>query len=332
MDRGFEVGVWSWNLTEMEIDQLAEMNVNPGLISECYDYTRSADAVAPVTYWSEMDSYHVLNIFSMYVAGQLLINPELDEDELLKQICIDVAGNVYAGDLYEALKIIEDARCGQSFNEFKNGNEEYILKSDSYPAEDILSRCDAVIPKIEQMIESDIEDNTIPLPVSVNDLLSMMLPHLAQIREFAQFRVNLDTAGKMIQNGTSLQTVQHYLYEMYEPVKEYNTVVGAWGQPEAKAQYELMVDFCNRHNLVPVYDSVFEYNRKQRIYGEMKAFQQNSTECYKVEKGKAFQGGNAFGEEETERLVNDMILEGLLTEDEDEKVYLTDWENCKYDF
>lgn len=332
VDRGFDVGVWSWNLTEMEIDQLAEMNVNAGLISKCYNYTKNADSVAPVNYWSEMDSYHVLNVFSMYVAGQLLMNPELNEDELLLKVSSDVVGNAYANDLYEALKIIEDARCGQNFTEFKSGNEDYILKSDSYPAESILERCDAVIPKMERMIEADIEDNTIPLPVSVNELLSMILPHLEQIREFAQFRVNLNTAAEMIRNKEGLPTVQHYLYEMYKPVKEYNTVVGAWGQPEAKAQYELMIEFCEKNNLIPVYDSVFDYYRKQRIYGEMTAFQQNYDGCYKVEKGKAFQYGLAFGEKETQRLVNDMILEGLLTEDEDGRVYLTDWENCKYDF
>lgn len=329
-DLDMEVGVWSWNLCEMEIDQIAEMNVNANIIAQTYQYSRANEDVIKPEYWSEMDSYHMLNMFSLYVAGQLLQNPDSDPQIALIDCSVRVVGPEYAKDLAEVLDIIQDARSGDSWGEFKYGYPEYLRTSDEYPAEEILSRCNAAIPKLEEMIEADLEENSIPMAISTTDLLSLILPHLVQIRDFAQFRVDLELLEAEALNGADKETLAIRLEEIYTPVKEYNAIIGAWGQPEANAQYELVCDFCSRNGIDVPHDPVFDYYRKERVYGEMVASQKKEQGCYKVAKTEAFQWGKAYGAEETARLVDLLIEDGLLLEDENGLVYLSNWENYLY--
>lgn len=332
LNNELRLGVWSWNLCEMEIDQLAEMNVNARVISDVYKRNALLDEKYETDYWSEMDSYHVVNVFSLYCAGQMLENPELDPDETLMKVCRETVGETYAADLFEVLDIIQDARSGDTFKEFKNGYDEHILMSDDYPAEEIIARCETAIPKLDKMVEANLQENSLPLPVTTMELLSMIRPHLQEIKEYAQFRVMLNEAEEMLANGENADSISRYINKNYVSVKEYNTVVGSWGCAEGYAQYALMEDFCERAGIEVPKDGVFDYYRKQRIYGEMITFQKKSLECVKYEKSKAFQFGLAFSEADTERLVDEMLEDGILSSDYTGKVYLTDWENYKYDF
>lgn len=329
---GFRYGVWSWNLAEMEIDQLAEMNVNARLIADCYQRTSQVDDVCCPEYWSEMDSYHMVNLFSLYCSGQLLQDPNLDPDQLLFQIAAAVVGEQYADDFSEILSIIQDARTGNDWSEFRIGGDNYLLESDKYPAERILSRCEEAVPKLEEMIRADLKQSSVPLAISTSDLLSMILPHLAQIREFAEFRLLLDRLEKEYDAGASASELQETLDRNYRSIPEYNTVVGVWGQAEARAQYNLIKAFCVKAGLEVPVDPYFEYLRKQRLLGEMIVYQKSSEKCVLFPKTVAPHWNLGYGEDSVVQLVEDMLEEGLLTETAEEKVYLTNWENYRYDF
>ena len=289
---------------------------------------KELDYIYPVKYWSEMDSYHVINIFSMYCAGQMLQNPELDPDETLKNVCTEVVGEENSKDLYEVLCIIQDARSGETFSEFKNGYSDYLLTSDKYDAAGILDRCNEAIPKLDAMAEMELNENTIPLPISTKELLMMIRPHLQEIKEFAEFRIMLDEANDRLAKGADKEELYKYIEANYSPVGEYNTVVGSWGC----AQYDMLEKFCEKAGIDTPHDPVFDYYRKERIYGEMVTFQKTKETCYKFEKGNAFQYGLAFSEADTIRLVDEMLEDGILKQDSDGKVYLTNWENYRYDF
>lgn len=325
-------GTWSWNGCEMEIDQLAQMNVNAKLLQNRYQEAVAVDAVrGESTYWSEMDSYHLLNVFSLYCAGHLLQDPYADTDELLKNIAYDMVGETYGESMYEILTLIEDARTGDSYDTFFWSRENYVLKSDDYDAEDILERADRLLPILEEMIEADLETNVIPLPVSVTQLLKLVEPHIAQIQQFAQFRKDLTTLENMYAKGESKVALQEKAEEIYEPIPEYNCIIGMWGQPEARAQYELLDAFCEKAGITTPQDDTFRYYRKQRIYQEMCSFQKGREDIYYEQKGY-YQGGAAFGVEATIDLENELIEEGLLSETEDGRIYVTDWENYRYHF
>ena len=329
-DDKIDFGIWSWNLTEQEIDQLAMMNVNASLIKNVYLRTAEQDPVAKPSYWSEMDSYHVLNLFSHYCAANLLMDPNLDEEELLYEVSAKIVGREHAGKLYEVLRLIEDARTGESWESFKWECEDYLLKSDDYDAAGILERSKTYLEFLDEMIRADVRLNEIPLPMSVSELLELVKPHVQQIHDFAKFRNRLNQLSIEAECGASKLQLQLWLSEIAKPISEYNVIVGVWGIPEARAQYELMEEFCRTYDLPVPQDPTFVYFRKFKIYNEFVTWQRKSKERVTFSKG-GFQWSVAYGPEETERLTQQLVDEGLLTELENGTVYVTDWQKYCFD-
>ncbi len=328
---GCRLGTWAWNTCEMEIDQLAQMNFNLEVIRSVYDTARQYDHIMKPSYWSEMDSNHVINVFSLYCAGQLLINPDTTSEELYSQISTAAVGTEYAETFAEILSIIQDARSGYVYETYRWDNERYILKSDEYPAESLLVRCERVLPILDEMIEKEIESYSLPLPISMNDLLQLIRPHLLQIQDYAQFRMDLQALEEDYASGVDLQVLGERLYKISEPIKNYNTVIGAWGQIEARAQYEMVMAFCEKTGLeVPMHAS-FQNERKQRILAQLITYQMEVDTPHKVS-DTFYQLGLAYGPEETARLVQELVDEGLLIRDADGLVYLANWDNYIYHF
>ena len=323
-------GTWSWNGCEMEIDQLAQMNVNAKMLQKRYQEAVAVDAIrGESVYWSEMDSYHLVNVFSLYCAGHLLQDPFADADAVLKDVAYDIAGEQYGESMYEILDLVQDARTGDSYDTFFHTKENYILKSDAYDAKDILERSNRLLPVLQEMIAANLETSVVPLPCSVTDLLKLVEPHIAQIQQFAQFRSDLNELKTM--TGASKEEKQAKVEEIYEPIPEYNCIIGMWGQVEARAQYDLLEEYCAANDLEVPQDPVFKYYRKQRLYQEICSYQKGQKDIYYRQKGM-YQWGAAYGEDATIELENELISEGLLSETEDGYIYVTDWENYRYHF
>lgn len=338
---GTRMGTWAWNTCEMEIDQMAQMNFNLDIIRECYHTARKYDEIVKPSYWSEMDSNHVLNVFSLYCAGQLLIDPDLESDILYAKLSKAVVGGEYADDFAEILRLIQDARSGSTWNKYWWSSEEYLLKSDEYPAESILERCDRYIPVLQEMIDRNVESYSFPFPMPLKEIFQLVLPHLEQIRSFARFRLDLqeleqdwqqaqmDRQAGQNPNGT-LETLQDQLYNIAEPISDYNGVVGIWGQIEARAQREMVLDFCSRTGMqVPIYP-VWDRQRKQYIYSQLVTDQKGKDTPVNVYT-PYYQYGLAY-KQETDRLVQELVEEGLFIRNEDGSVYLADWEKYRYHF
>ena len=118
--------------------------------------------------------------------------------------------------------------------------------------------------------------------------------------------------------------------EAAEPISDYNCVIGMWGQVEARAQRELVLEFCSRTGTeVPVYPE-WDRQRKQFIYERIVSDQKGKQEPVSTS-APYYQFGYAYGEE-TERLIREMVEEGLLVQKEDGAVYLADWEKYIYHF
>lgn len=328
---GCRLGTWAWNTCEMEIDQLAQMNFNMDIIRSVYQTARKYDEIYKPSYWSEMDSYHVLNVFSLYCAGQMLINPDMDSQQLLSQISEAAVGSEYGESFGELLLLLQDARSGSSWDTYFWSREDYILKSEQYNPQDILDRCNQYIPVLDEMIEAGIESNTLPLPVSLNQVLRMMRPHFEQIRTFAQFRLDLDKLEAEYASGMSREALAEQIRKIGEPIDAYNVIEGTWGQIEARAQREMVIAFCKQVGVeVPIY-SDYDQHRKDFIYAQFAMYQRGRQQPDKLY-APFYQYGKAYGTEETIRLVEEMITDGLLIKAEDGGVYLADWENYRYHF
>ena len=324
-ETGLKYGIWSWNLCEMEIDQLAEMNVNANLIKSVYLMTQvDGDSITVPEYWSEMDSYHIANIFSHYCAGRLLQDPNLSADDLLKEVCERLVGSKNADTLYQVLLIIQDARTGESFETFKIGNEEYLLTSEEYPAEDIYRRCLIYLPDFEKLLYADITGSTIPLSCSVADVLSIVDTHLNQIKEFAAFRVKLNEIEDMYEQGMDKETLSEEIAKISDPIPSYDAVVGVWGQPEALAQYNLINSFCEKAGIEKPQNEKYIYSLKQYIYQEICCYQKNTQE--RLEYSSVIWSDMLLGEENYRYVLDCLVDDGLIVNNENGTVSLTNWE------
>lgn len=331
-NNGCRLGTWAWDTCEMEIDQLAQVNFNPHFIQSVYQNARAYDSVMKPGYWSEMDSNHVMNVFSLYCAGHMLINPDLNPDELSYEVALNFTGEKYADSFLEVLKLIEDARTGYTWDTFWWSSPEYILKSDKYPAKDIALRSEKALAVLEKMISEGDAECLVPMPLDINDVLRLLVPQIRQIQSFAEFRISFEKAKDMVKNGAEAEVISSYLAEIATPISEYNTVTGLWGQIETRAQQEMLYDFCSENNLRMPVTPYFRRMQKNRIYGSFVLYQKGHEEPV-YQEAPYFQGGFAYGYNTEIELVNEMIEEGLLSVDKATgKVYLTDWEHYQYAF
>lgn len=331
-ERGVRLGTWAWNTCEMEIDQLAQMNFQPHIIQSVYQTAARYDDIAKPGYWSEMDSNHVINVFSLYCAGQLLIDPSRTPEELTDEIALAAAGPEHAAAFADVLRLIEDARSGESWNTYWWSSEDYLLKSDAYPAEEILAESERALAVLNEMIDQNVTSHTLPLPLAFRDVLRLMVPQVAQIKAFAEFRIGLSEAEKMLRDGSPAEAVQAKLNAISTPVSEYNTVTGLWGQIEARAQQEMLAAFCEANGFETPVDPAFRQARKNRIYDYFVSYQKGSDKPV-LQYAPYFQYGIAYGQETTTELVAELVEEGLFSVDEATGgIYLTDWEHYQYSF
>lgn len=329
---GCRLGTWAWNTCEMEIDQMAQLNFNLDIIQSTYQTAREYDSIMKPSYWSEMDSYHVLNVFSLYCAGQLLIDPDMEPETLLRDVAWSAVGDEYAADFAEILLLIQDARSGNSWNTYWWNDEAYVLTSPDYPAEDILNRCNTYIPVMQEMIDKNIEANTLPLPLSLKEVLQLMLPHLEQIKAFAEFRIGLAKLETAYSQGASPETLSADLTAIATPIPEYNCIIGAWGQNEARAQQDLIKEFCNRTGIPRPVNATYDMNAKNRIYSYFVTCQKGKNEPVYLY-FPYYQYGLAYGADETYTYVKEMAEEGILIMDAEwNGACLADWENYSHHF
>ena len=323
------LGTWSWNTCGMEIDQLAMMQYTPHIIRETYHNLRKNDEIMVPSYWSEMDSYHILNAFSLYCGGHLLIDPDRDLDELTGEVAYSAVGPEYADVWAEVLTTLEKARSGESWSTYWWKNEDYVLASEDYPAEELLSASTRLIEELEKIKETDIEGYYMPTPVSMKDIVKMTIPHLKQIEEYSRFRLEFDKLKDRFSKGLiNKEEAAKQLYDIGAPVHEYNTIVGVWGQPEARQQRILILKFCEETGVeVPIYP-YYDARRKEMIYDALCMQQKGKKEPVIT---WTFAAKTAFYTEE-DRLTQELIDEGRFTVSEGIWYYLTDWQDHIYDF
>lgn len=331
-DTGCRYGTMAWNTCEMELDQIAQMNYNPHLIQSTYLHARQYDEILEADYWGEMDCYHILNVFSLYCAGQMLIDPDREPEELTHEIALATVGEEYADAFADILSLIEDARTGESWDTYWWQSPDFILKSDAYPADEILAESERAIAVLQEMIAADVTANTLPLPLELSDVLRLMLPHIQQIHDFALFRIGLSQAKDMAAQGSPKDAIQTQIDSISTPISEYNAVIGLWGQVEARAQRELILSFCRDNGLEIPLDATFDYERKFRIYSQFIADQKGRTDIA-MQYPPYYQYGLAYDTEETERLVRELVEEGIFSVDEATGgLYLTDWQHYSHSF
>lgn len=125
---------------------------------------------------------------------------------------------------------------------------------------------------------------------------------MLQIRRYAEFRIGLEELEEAYSRGIPAEELTGKLYEVAEPVPDYDCVIGVWGQIEARAQYEMLADFCRETGMEMPRYMEFDEGRKQYILQQIIRFQRETAEPCEWA-SPYYQWGVAYGVEETVRLV-----------------------------
>jgi hypothetical protein len=245
---GLKLGIWGWYTTEYETDQLAAMYVNGKVLKEFILQIRDGVAqIHPLQYWSEMEAHHLNNIATMYAAGRLLWNPDLDPDKLLVEITEGIWGPDRGPRVLQALKLIEDTRSGPSWKTYWWRMPEHRLGTGD-PVSDA-GRARSVLQDLESFKSDPTFVPKFPLPVSPETLVQLMLPQLRQILAFAEFRIELDGIRTRAKAGASREELERLAAAAWKPIPEYDTWVGTFGQIEQRMQDKLLRQLAEEFKL-----------------------------------------------------------------------------------
>ena len=328
---GCGLGSWGWYTADMEIDQMALMTVNNRVLKDVFNQTRAqADHVLTPRYWSETDSYHVLNFFSLYAAGHLLINPDDDPDRLLRDAARAVTGSNKENEnrLVTVLELICDARSGDSWDSYWWTEPGYVLK---HYNGSVLSRADEAIEALKELINEPEPTDGIAFPLKRKQLYRLILPHLYQIKQYAGFCRDFDIIKEMKQNGASADELQKRIDKLGCEIPEYNCVTGLWGQVEARAAFEQVSEFCRENGLrAPQRNPFVRFEQKRRLIDRLTVEQRSKTEPVYVP--PTFYEGGAIGEEYARTLMEELYAEGVLIKNNGGKYALSGYKTAGFDF
>lgn len=328
---GCELGSWGWYTCEYEIDQRPFMCINNRVLSDVYRQVREqGDSVMIPSYWSEMDSYHVLNFFSMYAAGHLLIDPDADPDALLRESAALLCGDNDADTLMPVLELIRDARSGDTWETYWWQEGNYILRLGD--PEDLLARAKNAEAVLEKLCARRIDSAKCPFPLKPWQILKLMLPHVHQIALFAEFRIGYKALCDSFDQNGDTPELREELSRLWKPVPEYNCIIGLWGQPEAIEQTKLLGEFSARTGIPIPHVGHRDFTFKRRLVDRLTALQrQHPYEQFFTDE-LFYEAGYALGTAETHRLCEDLVREGVFVRGENGTVALADSESIRYDF
>ncbi|MHC4441638.1 MAG: beta-N-acetylhexosaminidase family protein [Planctomycetota bacterium] len=245
---GLRLGIWGWYTTEYETDQLASMYVNGKVLKDVYtEIKRWSLAVHPVEYWSEMEAHHLNNIYSMYVASQLLWDPDRNPSEILAELTNGIWGPTNGPVILRALELIEEVRSGPTWETYWWRRPGHRVGT-ADPADD-LGRAVESLRALTTMKTDAKYVPKFPLPYKPEILVELMFPHLKQIKLYADFRLRVADIRKAAAEGASKERLNKMLAEAWQPVPEYNTWIGTFGCKELREQKKTVDELRSEYQL-----------------------------------------------------------------------------------
>ncbi|HXK61997.1 MAG TPA: hypothetical protein PLP42_19095 [Acidobacteriota bacterium] len=328
---GLQIGIWGWYTTEYETDQLASMYVNAQLLKDFYNRMKNgALQIHPASYWSEMEAHHINNIYTMYAASQLLWDPSRDPHEILAELTNAIWGPRNGPVVLEALELIQDVRSGPRWETYWWTLPEYRLGT-ANPSQD-LKRATKAVASLKAMRRDEQFVPKIPLPYEPEVFVELMLPHLLQIQDFARFRLALDDIRIKANSGTPKQELTRLLEAAWQPIPEYNTWVGTFGQPEARMQEMLVMKLAEELGVSVRPPGWWQEVETQRLLEKIQKMQQRERQAFTFSLDSG--GGQKIGEflwrpAKLKERLNALVTRGVVMKIGEDLYQLTNWEDYR---
>lgn len=331
-NNNIKMGVWSWHGVERETDQYPTMHVNARVLSSFYRQIHDGAAkIWPVSYWSEMDAYHLSNIFSMYASAQLLWNPYRNPDDLLREIAYGIYGPLNGPKVLKALLLIQDVRSGNDWDTYWSykGRAPYIFGTEN-PAEDKEHAAEVLLDLTNMKMDTKYVVK-FPLPFPPATFIDIMIPHLRQIEAFADFRIKEKAIRDAAASGTDKSTLTQMAVDAWQPILEYNTWIGTFGQVEAVVQDRMMRKLAKDLDITIHPPGWLMHRDADRFLQKIETYQRRSATPVK------FKSNDAIGKSEfywpadkIDESIAILLSTGSIEKVDDNTYQLADWkEYCK---
>ena len=327
--RGLKLGIWGWYTTEYETDQMPMMHVNAQLLGNFYRQIKNGVCqIQPITYWSEMEAYHLNDIFTMYAASQLLWNPERDPREILREISEGIWGPRNGPAILTALELIQDTRSGPTWETYWWTLPTYRLGTEK-PEEDLRRAQDAVAALAKMKTDPKFVPK-FPLPFPPATFVDLILPPLEQIKQFAQFRIDVAKIHQAAASGSSKEELTKMVNAAWKPIPELKTWVGTFGQPEATMQETMLKKLARELALEAQPPAWLVYREADRLLQRIQNVQQGLAAPWRFKPNDPGLWGefNWLPEKGASR-VKKLINEGLLEKAGDNTYQLSNWQEYK---
>jgi len=320
---GLHLGIWGWYTPEYETDQLASLYVNASVLREVYSGIRACARTHPIEYWSEMEAHHLNNVYSMYVAAQLLWDPDRDPHEALAEFTDAVWGPQNGPAVLAALRLIEDVRSGPSWDTYWWTRPGHRVGTDN--AADDLKRAEDSLETLRPMQDDAAYVCKLPLPYPRGTFIELMLPHLEQIRHFAQFRLGIEAVRQAAARGVSKDELAAMLTRAWQPVPEFTTWVGVFGNQELRAQKAAVAQVASELGLTVPEPAALRYVEADRLLQLLRRQQEGSAEpiAFGPTTAGDFYWPEALLRDRFQKLVGDR----LVVETSPGQYHLADWAN-----
>ena len=131
-DAGRKAAVWSWYLTDMEIQPAIHVHTK---LLQNYFRGLPPETTDTVAWHTVDDCCSGLNMHNLFVAGRLMQDPSLDAQALLREYAEGYVGRTAAPALVRALEAIEHARCLSLRYSLKVGDPNESLREEATVAD-----------------------------------------------------------------------------------------------------------------------------------------------------------------------------------------------------
>ena len=233
---GRRAGVWGWYLADDEV--MPSLHVHADIMGDYFNaMPREASRLLD---WHSVDSNcHLLNVPSLYIAGQLLIDPSQSADRLLHEFCRRAFGKAGEG-FATGLDAVNRTRCQSDYMRlarllvgltFRGAPDEHeqpekhlrIVRA----ARKVVDRL-----KLDKSHKSDL-----PLIIDPARFLAELRIHLRAIEQFAAFRsafAKAMRAGSLITEANMPRVdkpgpyMDQFEYKLYREHLDWQGMVDKW--------------------------------------------------------------------------------------------------------
>jgi hypothetical protein len=223
-----------------------------------------------------------------------------------------------------ALELIQDVRSGPTWETYWWTSPTHRVGTEN-PAED-LRRAKEALAALRTLEPDPSWVPQFPLPFPPETFVELLLPHLEQIRRYAEFRLQVAALREAAGQGAAREELEQRLKEAWQPVPEFDTWVGTFGSKELREQKKIVAELREEYQLSVPDPDALRYVEADRALQVLRTWQRGTPGPLVFTPLSAT--GEFYWPEATARdRFQKLVADGVVQPVADNQYQLADWEN-----